>query len=73
MAGYPMLTVPCGLVDGLPVGLGFVGLADHERVLLRIGHAYEIAAFGPAGSAAAFPPRRMIDVSVARLLPIRGV
>jgi amidase len=56
MAGYPMLTVPCGLVDGLPVGLGVVGLADRERVLLRIGHAYEIAAFGPAGSAAAFPP-----------------
>jgi len=57
MAGYPMLTVPCGLVDGLPVGLGLVGLAGHERVLLRIGHAYEMAAFGPTGSAAAFPPQ----------------
>ena len=57
MAGYPMLTVPCGLVDGLPVGLGLVGLAHHDRVLLRVGHAYELVAFGPAGSAAAFPPQ----------------
>jgi amidase len=58
MAGYPMLTVPCGLVDGLPVGLGLVGLAGADRVLLRVGHAYEVAAFGPAGGAAALPPPR---------------
>ena len=31
--------------------------ANSERVLLRLGHAYEMAAFGPAGSAAAFPPQ----------------
>jgi amidase len=56
MAGYPMLTVPCGVVDRLPVGLGFVGRANRERLLLRLGHAYELAAFGSDGSAAAFPP-----------------
>lgn len=58
MAGYPMLTVPCGRVGELPVGLGLVGLAHQERVLLRVGHAYELAAFGPAGAAAALPPPR---------------
>lgn len=58
MAGYPMLTVPCGLLDGLPVGLGLAGLAGADRVLLRVGHAYEVAAFGPAGAAAALPPPR---------------
>ncbi|MDH4457964.1 MAG: amidase [Nevskia sp.] len=41
VAGYPHLTVPMGFVDGLPVGLSFVGPAWSEARLLRYGHAYE--------------------------------
>lgn len=43
VAGYPHLTVPMGLVDGLPVGLSFVGPAWSEARLLRYGYAYEQA------------------------------
>jgi amidase len=44
VAGYPHLTVPCGFVHELPVGLSFVGAAWSEATLLRIGFAYEGAA-----------------------------
>ena len=44
VAGYPHLTVPCGLVRGLPLGLSFVGRAFSEWQLLALGHAYEQAA-----------------------------
>lgn len=43
VSGYPHLTVPMGFVDGLPVGLSFVGPAWSEARLLRYGHAYEQA------------------------------
>jgi amidase len=44
VAGYPHLTVPCGLVRGLPLGLSFVGRPWTEARLLAYGHAYEQAA-----------------------------
>jgi len=44
VAGYPHLTVPCGLVRGLPLGVSFVGRAWSEWQLLALGHAYEQAA-----------------------------
>ncbi|MBL8955061.1 MAG: amidase [Myxococcaceae bacterium] len=44
VAGYPSLTVPCGVVGGLPVGLLFFGAAYSEAALLRLGFAYELAA-----------------------------
>lgn len=40
-AGYPHLTVPMGLSNGLPVGLSFVGPAWSEASLLAMGYAYE--------------------------------
>ena len=43
VAGYPHLTVPCGLVRGLPIGLSFVGPAWSEERLLAYGNAYERA------------------------------
>jgi aspartyl-tRNA(Asn)/glutamyl-tRNA(Gln) amidotransferase subunit A len=43
MAGLPGLNVPCGLSDGLPVGLQLVGPQFGENVLFRIGHALEQA------------------------------
>jgi amidase len=42
-AGYPHLTVPMGQVDGLPVGLSFIGTAWTEAQLLSYGYAYEQA------------------------------
>ena len=41
MAGLPGLSVPCGLSDGLPVGLQFIGAAWDEARLFRLGRAYE--------------------------------
>lgn len=41
ISGYPHLTVPMGLVDGLPVGLSFIGTAWSEAQLLGFGYAFE--------------------------------
>jgi amidase len=43
VAGYPHLTVPMGRVNGLPVGLSFVGAPWSEARLLALGFAYEQA------------------------------
>ncbi|HEX4118066.1 MAG TPA: amidase family protein, partial [Rhizomicrobium sp.] len=43
-AGYPHLTVPMGMVQGLPVGISFMGAAWSEAKLLAIGAAFEKAA-----------------------------
>jgi len=41
MAGYPILNVPLGDIDGLPVGLSFMGRAFSEPTLLRLAYAFE--------------------------------
>lgn len=41
VAGYPHLTVPMGMVDGLPVGFSFFGAAWKEPELLAYGDAFE--------------------------------
>ena len=43
VAGYPHLTVPMGQVDGLPVGLSFIGTAWSDASLLAYGYAFEQA------------------------------
>ncbi|HWX19866.1 MAG TPA: amidase [Candidatus Binatia bacterium] len=43
VAGYPSITVPAGLVFGLPVGLSFFGRAWSEPRLLGIAFAFEQA------------------------------
>ncbi len=43
IAGYPHISVPMGLVDGLPVGLTFLGAAYDEGLLIAIAYAYEQA------------------------------
>lgn len=43
VAGYPHLTVPSGFVNGLPVGLSFVGPAWSEPLLIGLGFAFEQA------------------------------
>ena len=49
VAGYPHLTVPMGLVKGLPVGLSFIGPKWSEQLLLNLGYAYEQARGGLPG------------------------
>ena len=41
VAGYPHLTVPMGQVEGLPIGLSFLGAAWSEPQLLAYGDAFE--------------------------------
>jgi amidase len=41
IAGYPHLTVPMGLVRGLPVGLSFIGGAWSDAQMLGLGYAFE--------------------------------
>nr|WP_242447569.1 amidase [Aurantiacibacter aquimixticola] len=41
IAGYPHLTVPMGHIEGLPVGLSFIGAAWDDHAILQAGAAYE--------------------------------
>jgi len=41
VAGYPHITVPAGMVRGLPVGVSFFGRAWSEGQLLRIAYNFE--------------------------------
>jgi amidase len=43
VAGYPNITVPAGLVFGLPVGISFFGRAWSEPMLIKIAYAFEQA------------------------------
>ena len=41
MAGYPIISVPLGYVDGLPVGLSFMGPAFSEGLLIKLASGFE--------------------------------
>ncbi len=41
LAGLPGISIPCGLSDGLPVGLQLIGPALGEPALLRAARAFE--------------------------------
>jgi aspartyl-tRNA(Asn)/glutamyl-tRNA(Gln) amidotransferase subunit A len=43
IAGIPGISVPCGTIDGLPVGLQILGAHLSESTLLRTAYAYEQA------------------------------
>lgn len=43
VSGYPNLTVPMGLVKGLPVGLSFIGKPYSEATLFGAGYVFEQA------------------------------
>ena len=42
VAGYPHLTVPLGMVEGLPVGFSFMGTAHADTRILALGPAFEV-------------------------------
>jgi len=41
LAGVPGLSLPCGMVDGLPAGLQLVGRPFDEATLFRVGAAFQ--------------------------------
>ena len=41
LGGFPALSVPCGFVNDLPIGLHLVGHHFDESALLRCAHAYQ--------------------------------
>ena len=41
MAGLPGVSIPCGLSDGLPVGLQLIGAPWSEAQLLGLARGYE--------------------------------
>jgi len=46
IAGYPSLTVPAGLISGLPVGISLVGHPHQDGLLLQVALGFERAANG---------------------------
>jgi amidase len=66
IAGYPHLTVPMGLADGLPVGISFIGTAWTDAQVLSAGYAFEQA------SRMRVPPRYLPSADVGPGLdPVR--
>ena len=43
LAGVPALSLPCGFVDGLPVGMQIIGAHLSEETILQVGYAFEQA------------------------------
>src|SRR5437660_6666591 len=41
VTGHPVMTVPCGLIKGLPVGMMLVGRKGEDATVLRAAHAFE--------------------------------
>jgi Asp-tRNA(Asn)/Glu-tRNA(Gln) amidotransferase A subunit family amidase len=41
LTGHPTLVTRCGMIDGVPQSIEFVGQLDGETAILRLAHAYE--------------------------------
>jgi aspartyl-tRNA(Asn)/glutamyl-tRNA(Gln) amidotransferase subunit A len=43
LAGLPGMSIPAGMLNGLPVGLQLIGNYFDEARLLNIGHRFQLA------------------------------
>jgi amidase len=43
VAGYPSITVPCGFLHGLPLGISLFSTANTEGTLLKLAYSFEQA------------------------------
>lgn len=43
ISGHPVLALPVGFSNGLPIGLQIIGRHDDEARLVQVGHAFEAA------------------------------
>lgn len=43
LAGLPAITVPCGMVDGMPVGMQLIGKVLDEATILKAAYTFEQA------------------------------
>jgi len=41
LTGHPAMSIPCGMIDGLPVGLMLVGRHLNEPVIYQAAQAFE--------------------------------
>ena len=41
VTGHPAMNVPCGMADGLPIGMMLIGRDYAESTILRASHAFE--------------------------------
>ena len=41
VTGHPAMNVPCGMIDGLPVGMMLVGRRLHDATVISAAHAFE--------------------------------
>jgi len=53
LTGHPALSVPCGMLDGLPVGMLLVGRHLDDHLLLRVAHHFQQHIFQPPSPPAA--------------------
>ncbi|MCX6745832.1 MAG: Asp-tRNA(Asn)/Glu-tRNA(Gln) amidotransferase subunit GatA [Candidatus Parcubacteria bacterium] len=43
LAGVPAISIPCGFVNNLPVGMQLIAQQFNEELILQAAHAYELA------------------------------
>jgi amidase len=43
LTGHPAINVPCGMSEGLPVGMMVIGRCGEDATVLRVAHAYEMS------------------------------
>ena len=42
-SGHPAMSIPCGMIDGLPIGMMIIGRKFDESTVLRMSDAFETA------------------------------